>query len=79
MNQRKGEEEDREDIWDRLRVAARYPTGEEIAEKDDKSAPIIDLNWTNEQHRKMQGGESLVVGEGEAINEDDAAGDAEMA
>ena len=58
-------------------MGARHPDEDEIAEKAQKSAPIVDLNWTNEQQRKLQGGESLIVGEGEAINEDDAAGDEE--
>jgi len=35
------------------------------------------MNWTSEQQRKMQGGDNLIVGEGEAIDEDDPAGDAE--
>lgn len=44
-----------------------------------KAAPILDQNWTSEQQRKMQGGDNQIVGEGEAIDEEDAAGDAEVA
>jgi len=77
--QRKGEDEAREDVWDKLRLGARHLHEGEKADEREKNAPIVELNWTNEQHRNMQGGESLAVGEGEAINEDDAAGDADMA
>jgi hypothetical protein len=58
-------------------LGARHPQEDEIEDSAAKAAPIVDINWTNEQQRKMQGGESLIVGQGEAIDEDDPAGDAE--
>lgn len=48
-----------------------------MTDRQERKDPIVDINWTNEQQRKLHGGESLAVGEGEAINEDDAAGDAD--
>jgi hypothetical protein len=77
--QRKGDEEAREDMWDRLRLGARHPHDDERETMAAKAAPIVDQNWTNEQQRKMQGGDNQIVGEGEAIDEEDAAGDAEVA
>jgi len=44
-----------------------------------KAAPILDQNWTNEQQRKMQGGDNQIVGEGEAIDEDAPLGDGGVA
>jgi hypothetical protein len=43
-----------------------------------KAAPIVDQNWTNEQQRKMQGGDNQLVDQGEAIDADDPTGDAEV-
>jgi len=66
-------------VWDRLRLGARHFNDDEIETMAAKAAPILDQNWTNEQQRKMQGGDNQIVGEGEAIDEEDAAGDAEVA
>ena len=66
-------------MWDRLRLGARHFHDDELDKMAAKAAPILDQNWTSEQQRKMQGGDNQIVGEGEAIDEEDAAGDAEVA
>lgn len=64
-------------MWDKIRLGSKLPCEQEATSRQDKKDPIVNFHWTDEQRRKLNGGESLAVGEGEAINEDDAAGDAE--
>lgn len=66
-------------MWDRLRLGARHFHDDELEKMAAKAAPILDQNWTNEQQRKMQGGDNQIVGEGEAIDEDAPLGDGGVA
>lgn len=72
--QRRGEEETREDIWDRVRLACRERGEGELEFARQGKASLVDTNWISEQQRKLQGGDDQIVGDGEAIDEDEPLG-----
>lgn len=74
-SQRRGEEETRDDIWDRVRLGCRERTEDEIAYATEGKAPMVNQHWTDEQLRKLQGGDNQIAADGEAIDEDEPLGD----
>lgn len=54
-----------------MRLAYRERGEDEENDLQEKKAPMIDINWTDEQQRNLQGGGNAIVGDGEAIDEDE--------
>lgn len=48
----------------------RLPSQADIAHRDEAKSQVADPTWTNEELRRIHGGDNMAEGQGEAIDEE---------
>ncbi|OXH09900.1 RNA polymerase II-associated factor 1 [Cryptococcus neoformans] len=63
------------DRWDKSRVGFRLPSQADIAHRDEAKSQVADPTWTNEELRRVHGGDNMAEGQGEAIDDEEVGVD----
>ncbi|OCF37974.1 RNA polymerase II-associated factor 1 [Kwoniella heveanensis CBS 569] len=59
------------DLWDKLVVGYRQPEDAETQTREKARGRVAESTWANEELRRVRGGENLLEGQGEAIDDED--------